>query len=127
MLAKLRSNKFWNSIFIGALIIFAAAAIFLRNRPVSRAIIVQDGVLIESLNLSSVNKPYTLTVECEAGKNVIAVENGRICVIEADCPDGLCVGQGWLSSGTTPIVCLPHRLVIELVRYDTQDIDAVAR
>ena len=40
------------------------------------------------------------------------VRPGAIRVSEADCPDKICVGMGWLTDGAAPIVCLPHRLMI---------------
>ena len=43
------------------------------------------------------------------------MEQGRIRVSQADCPDQVCVDQGWIADGTVPIVCLPHKLVIEIV------------
>ena len=42
------------------------------------------------------------------------VRAGAIRVSEADCPDKICVGMGWLTDGAFPIVCLPHRLMIRL-------------
>ena len=52
---------------------------------------------------------------------------GGIRVSFADCPDQICVDQGWLSGGRIPIVCLPHRLVIELVEGgDDEAFDAVS-
>ena len=48
------------------------------------------------------------------GTNRIVVEPGRICVSEANCPDGICISQGWLSDQDVPIVCLPHRLIIKI-------------
>ena len=39
---------------------------------------------------------------------------GAISVTEADCPDGICVRQGKLTTAGVPIVCMPHRLVIEI-------------
>ena len=56
-----------------------------------------------------------LTLEEEGGSNTVQVEKGRIRVSEADCPDQICVNQGWISGGAVPIVCLPHRLMIEIV------------
>ena len=32
----------------------------------------------------------------------------------ADCPDQVCVHQGWISDSTVPIVCLPHQVIIEV-------------
>ena len=80
--------------------------------PVAR--ISRDGVLLEEIDLSRVDEPYSLTLEDESGRNVLSVERGRVCVSEADCPDQICVKQGWGSSGAAPIVCLPHKLVVEL-------------
>lgn len=85
-----------------------------------------DGELVRKISLSDVDKPYTFEVEGENGiVNVISVEKGRICVSSADCPDELCVKQGWRSGGVTPIVCLPNRLVINFknVSDNGDDID----
>lgn len=94
----------------------SAAFLLLRgrgeDRPVAR--ITRDGVLLEEIDLTTVDQPYTLTFEDESGRNVVTVEQGRIRVSEADCPDRVCVNQGWISDGTVPIVCLPHRLMIEI-------------
>ena len=80
--------------------------------PVAR--ISRDGVLLEEIDLSRVDEPYSLTLEDESGRNVLSVERGRVRVSEADCPDQVCVKQGWVSNGAVPIVCLPHKLVVEL-------------
>ena len=126
------SNRFW-IIVIGC--IFAIAVILtlaLGRTPANQAQVYQDGVLIKTLVLSEIEEPYTFAVDCDSGMNVISVERGRICVSDADCHDKLCVRQGWISGGTTPIVCLPHGLVITLDRSveksrqtDGADVDAV--
>ena len=50
-----------------------------------------------------------------APHNTVVVEGGRVRVSQADCPDQVCVNQGWISDGTVPIVCLPHKLIVEIV------------
>ena len=96
----------------------AGSAVFIllqRGRaPAPVARISRDGVLLEEIDLSRVDEPYSLTLEDESGRNVLSVERGRVRVSEADCPDQVCVKQGWVSSGAAPIVCLPHKLVVEL-------------
>lgn len=72
-----------------------------------------NGEQIKIISLSAVDTPYSFTVEGENGTNIISVEHGRICVSEADCPDQICVHQGWVSGCVTPIVCLPNKLVIQ--------------
>ena len=122
----MKSNKFWIVLLSAILLVSVITAATLRHGTANQAYIYLDGKLIESLNLSEITEPYSFAVESETGINVITVENGRICVSEADCPDGSCVRQGWISGGATPIVCLPHKLVIELETTSSPDVDAVA-
>ena len=77
--------------------------------------ITRDGVLLEEIDLNQVEKPYSLTLEDGSGSNTVLVEPGRVRISEADCPDQVCVNQGWISDGAVPIVCLPHRLIVEIV------------
>jgi len=93
--------------------------------PATQASIYSEGLLIQKLDLAGVAEPFTLTVEGGGGFNIIAVERGRIRVSDADCPDGSCVRQGWVSGGVTPIVCLPHRLVIALEGGSANGVDAI--
>ena len=57
----------------------------------------------------------SFTLEDGSGANTVQVERGRIRISAADCPDQVCVKQGWISGGAVPIICLPHRLTIEIV------------
>ena len=81
--------------------------------PVAR--ITLDGELIREIPLDEVEESYSFVVDSESGSNTILVEPGRIRVSEADCPDQVCVSQGFISDGTVPVVCLPHKLMIEIV------------
>ena len=88
--------------------------------------ILQDGVVIEEIDLSAVTSERSFTVEWTGGgSNLITVQPGRIRVTEADCPDRVCVDQGWLSDQAAPIVCMPHRLMIRI--KDSGGPDAVSQ
>ena len=91
--------------------------------PVAR--ITLDGEVVREIPLDEVEEGYSFTVESGAGTNTILVEPGRIRVSEADCPDQVCVNQGFISDGTVPVVCLPHKLMIEIVGGGSQ-FDAAA-
>lgn len=107
-------------LILAALVLLAAgsaALLLLRpageEHPVAR--ITLDGALVREIDLTGVDKPFFFTVEGPAGlTNTILVEPGRIRVSEADCPDQICVHQGFISDGTTPIVCLPNKLIIQI-------------
>lgn len=109
-------TRFWIAGITLTLLLSAGAALWLHNRsaPGMTANIYQDGVCIRSIDLSQVTSAETYTVDSDLGTNVIRIEPGRICMLEADCPDQVCVHAGWLTDSAAPIVCLPHRLVIRL-------------
>ena len=64
--------------------------------------------------------------DSDGGYNIVEVEPGRIRVSEADCPDQVCVRQGWIATSAAPVVCLPHGLVIEITGGESE-VDAVVR
>ena len=92
------------------------SAVLLSSRSSGTVVqVIQDGTVLREIDLSKVKEPYSFTVEApDGGSNRIEVEPGRIRVADADCPDKICISQGWLSDQTVPIVCLPHRLIIKL-------------
>lgn len=81
--------------------------------------IYQNGQLIRSIPLNRTTESYTFDVKGDDGcVNRIEVRPGSIGIIWADCPDKLCVGQGFADSPTIPITCLPNKLVIRLISAD---------
>lgn len=62
----------------------------------------------------------TVVVSTEFGMNEIIIDNGKVFVSEADCPDRLCVNYQPISKLNDSIYCLPNRLVIELLNNDLQ-------
>lgn len=122
----MRRTRFWVLLLGGAALLAAFGAVWLSSRAGAGTVanIYQDGVLLRSIDLSRVREAEKFTIEGPAGGNTVRVEPGRIRVSSAGCPDQVCVGQGWLSGGVTPIVCLPNRLVIRM--EEELDIDGVS-
>lgn len=60
----------------------------------------------------SVNTHKTITTE--HGYNKILVKNGKISVLSADCRDGICISRGEINKKGQSIVCLPHKMIIEI-------------
>jgi len=110
-------------IIAAALLIASAAGAWLvRSAPGGKiAEVSLDGKVLYTIDLSTVTSPYTI----ELPGNTLLISPGSISVLEADCPDKLCVARGELSSGALPIVCLPNRLVIRLTDGGS-GVDAVA-
>ena len=79
------------------------------------AAITLDGEVLDEIDLTQVQEPYSFPVTGKDGlTNTVLVEPGRIRVEKADCPDQICVHQGYISDGSQPIVCLPNRLIIQI-------------
>ena len=83
------------------------------NKTNSVANVYVDGELVWSVDLSSAGEMQK-TIETPYGVNIIEVNNRRIRVLDADCPDKVCVNSGWREAGGAPIVCLPHKLVVKM-------------
>lgn len=107
-------------IYGALLLIFCLGAAIMagdKHGAASTALVTLDGQEIYRINLDLVTNPYELRVEtAQGGYNLIRVEEGRIRVVEASCPDKLDVKQGWISGASQSIVCLPHRLVIRILK-----------
>lgn len=119
------STKKWIIIVVVILLasIIGTLVVFLHDRSGTTAEIVVDGEVIQTVDLSKADGEQYITVEYEGRTNTILVQNGRICVIEAQCPDKVCVETGWIPSGEKSIVCLPNHLVIRIVESNSE-IDA---
>lgn len=109
-------TRFWVAGIGLALLLCAGAALWLNGRPAAGKIanVYQDGVCIYSFDLAGLTETKRYVLEGDAGVNMIEVGPEGIRIPEADCPDQVCVQAGWLLDSATPIVCLPHKLVIRL-------------
>ena len=83
------------------------------------AYVYSNNVLIETIDLNTVEKTYSFTVGSpESDYNIIEVHHGEIGIIDASCPDKICQSTGFINSSLLPIVCLPNKLVIEIKSND---------
>ncbi len=116
-----------NLILAGITAVLLAAGVLgciLVQRPDSGtiAVIYQNGVEMERIDLSQVTDSHTITLYGENGEeNVILIEPSAISMKSANCPDGRCTHMAPLTGKGIPIVCLPHHIVIEIVRGDGED------
>ena len=81
----------------------------------------QDGRVLEQIPLTghagSREIPVTFNHNGREEHNLIRIENEKIAIIEADCPDKICVQTGAISRPGEVIACLPHKLIIEIKEY----------
>ena len=63
----------------------------------------------------SLGEDATVTVTGSLGTNIIEIANGRVRCLESDCSNQTCVKQGWVSGRGQTVVCLPHKLIVQVV------------
>ena len=84
-----------------------------RRTPALRAEVTVDGQLVESLDLS---ENQELVIQgAGGGTNRLVVQGGAVWCSEASCPDHVCIEQGKQSESGGLIVCLPNRMMVQVI------------
>lgn len=68
------------------------------------------------------------TVQINGAHGALQVQSqaGKVAVIEADCPNHVCVRTGWRSRAGDVIVCVPNKTVVRILKEErNDDVDAV--
>ncbi len=109
-------------ISLGDIILFAAimvisvvaGIVIINNRKEGLNVEISlDGEVVKIMELSDDEQEYL--VNTDNGTNLIKISKGVVTVSEADCPDKVCVNHKPISLTGETIICLPHKLVIEIV------------
>lgn len=93
--------------FLGILILKIS-----NSTPGKSVIVTIDGEIVGEYALE---EEQYFQVVTDSGKNRIRVQDGEVYVEEADCPDQYCVKHMPIRKSGEMIVCLPHKLIIEVV------------
>lgn len=112
-----RSNKLltkWDIILLFLFLCIGICSFLLVKyftKPGGWVYIYEDGEVVQKIAIS---QEGSYSFQTEAGSNTVLIKDGAVSVIEADCPDLLCVKQGEINGSRETIICLPHRLVVEV-------------
>lgn len=112
-------TKFW--IILTAVIVVVCLGLTLwLYRPgdaASTVTVISEGKILYTLSLSV---DQTIEIKSERGTNTVTIQDGKVAVTQADCPDGHCMARGFCDRGAQ-IVCLPNRLVLQFSADPTID------
>lgn len=67
-----------------------------------------------------------IIIDNEYGYNLIIINNGMVDMIESDCPDQVCVNAKKISNPGESIVCLPNKLIIQIIGQEEDGVDAIS-
>ena len=119
---------------IGFLLIFSLAFSFIISKITSQyrgniLRIEQDSKVIKEVPL---DKDQEFKISYGGHYNIVKIKDGKAYVSDADCPDKICTYMSPIHDVGETIVCLPHRLFLEvysddLNARDDDTIDKVVR
>lgn len=72
------------------------------------------GKIYKTIPLSEHKGEGSIEVKTKDGFNIIKVKDNKIGIIEADCPDKVCMNPEYIEKPGQSLVCLPHRVMIEI-------------
>lgn len=72
------------------------------------------GTLYKKVILDKGKPKEIINIETNLGKNIVEINNGGVSITDSDCPDKICVKDGFKSNPGEVLVCLPHKVVIEI-------------
>lgn len=91
--------------------------------------ITQDGNVILEIKLSLITEPTDYLIVGEKGNVVVHLSSDEVYVKESPCEDQICVKTGVLKKIGDGSVCLPNKLVVQIVGGEGEagEVDAVAK
>lgn len=88
------------------------------------AIITQDGKVIREVELTGHTDNEQFMIKGKGKQyNLIEVENEQIRIKEDNSPDQIGVKMGWKSLPGQTIICLPHKVLIEIVAEKPEEME----
>lgn len=118
-MSKRNKNRLINKndivLFVVIIILAFLIRIILDNNRTAglRVRLTVDGNELCMLELDN-NTEYI--IDNKYGRNIVVVNDKKVYVSDADCPDRICMEYKPIDEVGETIICLPHRLVIEIVK-----------
>ena len=124
-------KKIRNDFILAAVIlVIAVAGLLIANLTKTQgdfAVVKIDGVEKHRYPLSENVTLDIVTGDNEESINTLVIENGEAVMTDADCPDGICVAHRPISNTGESIVCLPHKIIVEIQSDEKEnELDAIA-
>ena len=104
--------KTGDAILIASLLVLSAILLifFYTGRKAGGfAVVTVDGVKTERISLQQEG-----TYPLNGGTNILLIQDNCARMLEADCPDHICVETGEIRFEGQMIVCLPNRVVVTI-------------
>ena len=117
---------------LGAVIILVAVIMYIAMNATQS----DDGMAVKitldgkEYGTYSLDEDREIEIKTDNGNNKVEIHDKSVEMKEADCPDKYCVRQGKINKIRQNIVCLPHKIVVEIISADNSkqnEADAIAK
>ena len=109
--------------------LMAFAALTMKNTQIdydAKVLQIQvDGKVVNEVALPVAEK-QTIPIKTKRGYNLVVIEKDQVFIQEADCPDLICTHATPIHQIGDLLVCLPHKLVLEIKGRALKKIDVMA-
>lgn len=112
--------KKWDKIIIISLIgiSFVPQIIFnwvvIKDYNKAYAVVSIEGKTYKKLPLTGQVEMKEYVIKTKYGTNLIVIENEKVAIREADCPDKICTEPGFIDKPGQSLVCLPHKVLVKI-------------
>ncbi len=113
-------------ILIGVILLLGLAVIGYLNltkEEGSKVVITMNGKVYDTLYLKE-NTTYTVKGK-DGTYNTFEIKDGYVDMLDASCPDKLCVNHSNIHYNNETIVCLPNKVVLQITGAGESEVDAV--
>ena len=107
-------------IFVVSLIIAGAFGVnyFVNTKNVDSIEIYMDNKLYKTYDI---NDKEEIKIKSKEGYNIVKIHDKGVEIIEASCPDKVCIHQGFITKSSESIVCLPNKVHIKITKEDNHE------
>ena len=105
------------AIVLVALVVAASFAVsaWLRDADATGELVVRVHDGEGAVHEFALEEAGTHEIRTSLGSNTISIEEGHVRMVDADCPNLSCLDQQPLDAPGGQIICLPHKLWVEVV------------
>lgn len=106
--------SFADILLIVGILILAIAGLFVWKKQEKTGAYVDIMIDGKSVKTLSLDQDASYEVKQQVGVNTVVVQGGSVTVQNADCPDKICEKHRAVNRTGETIICLPHKLVVEI-------------
>lgn len=112
-------------VLIILLLVFIALGIMIATKEEGATVIITVNGDIK--HILSLEEDKIITIGDNASNyNILEIKNGYVTMMEANCPDKICVKHKRIHYNHESIICLPHKVIVEIQGGEKNEVDILS-